>query len=420
MTGSASHSPSCVASSELTAELSAVAESTRDSIVGLTPEGTIASWNPAAEHLYGYAPEEILGKPAHILSPGGRDVAEAEFLRRVRNGKQVSRRHLDRRRKDGTVISVSVTGSPVTDVTGTVVRIVTVSYRDPVRRPGEIARTRPQFAQSQRLASLDQLTVGVAHDVNSFLVVILSYVAIIRQELKGTTESDWTAHLQTADSDLAQISRVTDQAIGLVLQFLAVVRRDVTRPKAVDLNTVVTTVGEMLRRTVGENINIVISLDDDLRPVLANSGQLEQVLLNLAINGRDAMPAGGTLTIETSNSAMDVNSIGGASESPTGRNVRLRVSDTGTGMAPEVIQHAFEPFFTTKKEGGGTGLGLAIVREILEQNEGQLRVCSEPGVGTTFAITLPVAEEPVAAPGGFYGQYHGRERAHRRVPARRP
>src|SRR6204780_2112825 len=192
-------------------------------------------------------------------------------------------------------------------------------------------------AQAQRLESLGQLAGGVAHDFNNLLAVIL--------------------------------------------------------PQVLDLDTVITTVEEMLGRTIGEHVQLVTSLAGDLWPILADPGQLEQVLVNLAVNARDAMPAGGTLTIDTSNITVDADTIAGGSRARMGRNVRLRVSDTGTGMAADVAQHVFEPFFTTKPDGGGTGLGLATVYGILTQADGDIRIYSEPGHGTTFTITLPVTAE---------------------------
>ena len=250
-----------------------------------------------------------------------------------------------------------------------------------------------QLQQAKRLESLGQLAGGVAHDFNNLLTVILSYTAFVRQELAAATESDWPARLNTADSDLAQVTRAADGAVSLTRQLLTFARPDAIRPQALDLDTVVTAVAEMLRRTLGEHIELVISLDGHLWPVLADRGQLEQVLVNLAVNARDAMPTGGTLTIDTTNRTVDADSIAGGSESPEGRNVRLRVSDTGMGMSPEVIEHVFEPFFTTKQEGKGTGLGLATTYGILAQNEGHVKIYSEPGTGTTFSIMLPVTAE---------------------------
>ena len=247
--------------------------------------------------------------------------------------------------------------------------------------------------QAQRLENLGQLAGGVAHDFNNLLAVILNYVSFVSEELAAASESDFSQRLDNALSDLVHVKQATERAVGLTRQLLAFARREVVRPQVLDLDNVIAAVGEMLRRTIGEHVELVISLAGDLWPVLADPGQLEQVLVNLAVNARDAMPAGGTLTIDTGNITVDDDSAAGGSKAQQGRNVRLRVSDTGTGMAADVIQHAFEPFFTTKEAGAGTGLGLATVYGILAQAEGNIQIYSEPGTGTTFTITLPVTTE---------------------------
>jgi signal transduction histidine kinase len=264
-------------------------------------------------------------------------------------------------------------------------------------------RLRAQLQQAQRLENLGQLAGGVAHDFNNLLAVILNYVSFVSDELAAATESDWAARLVTARADLAEVTRAGERAASLTRQLLAFARREVVRPQVLDLDAVVADVEEMLRRTLGEDVELVTSLAGHLWPVLADPGQLEQVLVNLAVNARDAMPGGGTLTIDTSNCTVDADSIAAGSESPVGPNVRLRVSDTGTGMPADVIEHAFEPFFTTKNDGTGTGLGLATVYGILAQNEGHIKIYSRPGMGTTFSIMLPVTAEaavpvPVPAP----------------------
>ena len=264
------------------------------------------------------------------------------------------------------------------------------------RRPD---KTQERLAQAQRLESLGQLAGGVAHDFNNLLAVILNYAEFAAGELAAATESDWAGRCESARDDLAQISRAGVRAAGLIRQLLAFARREVLQPEVLDLDTVITAVEDMLRRTLGEHVELVTSLAGDLHPVLADPGRLEQVLVNLAVNARDAMPGGGTLTIETGNITVDADSIAGGSESPPGPQVRLRVSDTGNGMSPEVIEHAFEPFFTTKPEGGGTGLGLATVYGILRQADGQIRIYSEAGGGTTFTINLPATTQaPAPAP----------------------
>jgi nitrogen-specific signal transduction histidine kinase/CheY-like chemotaxis protein len=266
-------------------------------------------------------------------------------------------------------------------------------------------KSQERLAQAQRMESLGQLAGGVAHDFNNLLAVILNYAAFAAEELAAATESDWAGRCESAHDDLEQISRAGERAASLTRQLLAFARREVVQPQVLDLDTVITAVEEMLRRTLGEHVELAISLAGGLHPVLADPGRLEQVLVNLAVNARDAMPGGGTLTIDTSNITVDAESIAGGSESPLGQQVRLRVSDTGTGMPPEVVAHAFEPFFTTKADDGGTGLGLATVYGILTQADGHIRIYSEPGGGTTFSITLP-ATTLAANPAATEATYH--------------
>jgi signal transduction histidine kinase/CheY-like chemotaxis protein len=273
--------------------------------------------------------------------------------------------------------------------------------REALEAPEREERVQAQLQQAQRLESLGQLAGGVAHDFNNLLAVILNYTSFVSDELTDPAESGWPERLESARSDLGQIRQAAERAAGLTRQLLAFARREVARPQVLDLGKVIIGVEEMLRRTLGEHIELSTSLAGDLWPVLADPGQLEQVLVNLAVNARDAMPSGGTLTIDTSNITVDAATIAGGSEARHGRNVRLRVSDTGTGMTAQVIEHVFEPFFTTKEEGAGTGLGLATVYGILAQAGGTIKIYSEPGAGTTFNIMLPVTAEaaaPIAEP----------------------
>ena len=260
----------------------------------------------------------------------------------------------------------------------------------------EQAKRQAQLEQAQRLENLGELAGGVAHDFNNLLAVILNYVSFAVEDLTAATGPDWARRRESALSDLGQIERSAQRAASLTRQLLAFARREVIQPRVLDLDEVIITVEDMLRRTLGEDIELVTSLAGDLEPVLADPGQLEQVLVNLAVNARDAMPGGGTLTIDTSTITVDADYIAGGSGATPGRNVRLRVSDTGTGMAPDVIEHAFEPFFTTKQKGAGTGLGLATIYGIVTQAGGHIRIYSEPGAGTTFSITLPVTAETPA------------------------
>jgi hypothetical protein len=258
------------------------------------------------------------------------------------------------------------------------------------------------LVQGQRLESLGQLAGGVAHDFNNLLGVILNYLSFASEEVAAAAGPEPAPqHLEAAGADLAEADKAAQRAAALTHQLLLFARRDVVRPQVLDFDTVVTSVEEMLRRTLGEHVELVANLAGDLWPVLADPGQIEQVLVNLAVNARDAMPDGGTLTIDTSNITVDAESIAGGSKARMGRNVRLRVSDTGVGMTPEIAEHVFEPFFTTRRDGGGTGLGLATVYGILMQADGHIWIYSQPGTGTTLTITLPVTAEaatPLAEP----------------------
>ncbi len=258
-------------------------------------------------------------------------------------------------------------------------------------------RMQAQLQQAQRLENLGQLAGGVAHDFNNLLAVILNYTTFVSETLTAANGSDWAEGRDAALGDLEQVKLAAERAARLTRQLLAFARREVIRPQVLDIDEVITAVEEMLRRTLGEHVELLTSLGADLWPVLADPGQLEQVLVTLAVTARDALPGGGTLMIDTGNITVDAATIAGGSEARHGRNVRLRVSDSGTGMAAKVVEHAFEPFFTTKGEGAGTGLGLATVYGIITQAGGSVRIYSEPGTGTTFTITLPVTTE-VALP----------------------
>jgi nitrogen-specific signal transduction histidine kinase/CheY-like chemotaxis protein len=256
-----------------------------------------------------------------------------------------------------------------------------------------------QLQQAQRLENLGQLAGGVAHDFNNLLAVILNYVAFVAEELAAPPGADWPHRLESVRGDLGQVTRAAERAAGLTRQLLAFACQEVIRPQVLDLDDVIATMADMLRRTIGDHVELVIRLGGNLWPVLADPGKLEQVLVNLAVNARDSMPGGGTLTIDTGNITVDDGSIAAGSKAWPGRHVRLRVSDTGTGMTADVTERIFEPFFTTKDEGAGTGLGLATVYGIVTQAEGGIQIHSEPGTGTTFSIMLPVTTEaavPVA------------------------
>jgi signal transduction histidine kinase/CheY-like chemotaxis protein len=255
-----------------------------------------------------------------------------------------------------------------------------------------------QSQQAQRMEVLGQLAGGVAHDFNNLLGVILNYAAFVSEELTSTAEPgpEWDRRREGAQRDVGQIQRAAERATELTRQLLAFARREVVQARVLNLNEGVTAVEELLRRTVGTDMELITSLPGNLWPILADPGQIEQVLVNLAINARDAMPGGGTLRIDTANIVVDAESVAGGSPARPGRHVRLRVSDSGTGMSADVVSHAFEPFFTTKGDGSGTGLGLATVYGIVTQAEATIGIQSEPGAGTTFTIMFPVTDDTTA------------------------
>jgi nitrogen-specific signal transduction histidine kinase/CheY-like chemotaxis protein len=256
-----------------------------------------------------------------------------------------------------------------------------------------------QLQQTQRMEVLGRLAGGIAHDFNNLLAVILNYAAFVSEELTAGAECapDWEQRRLGAQRDVGQIQRAAERATDLTHQLLAFARREVVQPRVLNLNDAVNGVEELLRRTLGEDMELDITLPDDLWPILADPGQIEQVLLNLAINASDAMPGGGTVRIDTANVAVDADSVAGGSSARPGKYVRLRVSDTGAGMSADVITHAFEPFFTTKGDGAGTGLGLATVYGIVTEAGATIAIQSEPRVGTTFTVMVPVTNEAAAS-----------------------
>ncbi|HEX6027262.1 MAG TPA: ATP-binding protein [Solirubrobacter sp.] len=316
--------------------------------------------NEAAVAAYGYTHEELLETTVDALERG-------PGLHQ---------------RKDGTTMEVSVASHPIS-FRG---REACIVIAEDVT---EKERMRLQLQQSQRLESLGQLAGGVAHDFNNLLAVILGYASFIeRRAAEGSAD----------ERDVTAIREAGERATRLTRQLLAFARREVVRPTVLDLTGVVLEMEQLLRRTIGEHVVLETSLAPDLWPIMADDGQLEQVLINLAVNARDAMPQGGTLTIDTDNVHVDEAYTEARPGLQPGRYVRLRVSDTGVGMTKEVAERAFEPFFTTKPKGKGTGLGLATIHGIVSQAGGYAQIYSEPGLGTTFSVLLPATDAAIPEP----------------------
>jgi two-component system cell cycle sensor histidine kinase/response regulator CckA len=488
--------------------LAAMVESSDDAIIGNTLDGAITSWNRGAEAIFGYQPEEAIGRPMAILIPSDSSIDLSSVLARVRNGSIVQHLETARLRKDGSRIEVSLTISPVRDLEGTVYGASTIAhditaqrlfnqaleesehrYRllfdnnpqsmwvydretlaflmvnetavrsygysreeflqmdvnairpeedvpEPLEstavwttafkregpwrhrkkdgqiisveiaahsivwgeRPARLVlatdvteriRLEEQFRQGQRLESVGKLAGGVAHDFNNLLTVIIGYAEMLLVDADDCEGSKEAAN---------QILLAGERAAELTRQLLAFSRKQVIEPSVININTILGATQTFLRRLIGEDIELVTRLDADLGLVLADPGQIHQIVMNLAINSRDAMPNGGSLHIETSNVDLDDGYRNEHAGVQPGPHVMLAVSDSGCGISPEIRARIFEPFFTTKELGKGTGLGLATVYGMVKQSGGWIWVYSEPGRGTTFKIYFPRTDEPLLTP----------------------
>jgi two-component system, cell cycle sensor histidine kinase and response regulator CckA len=369
-----------VAAEHTLRQLAAIVESSKDAIIGENLDGIIQSWNPGAEEMYGYAWAEVLAKPATILLPTGAEDEVAANVQRAREGVSTNYDTV-RMRKDGKQIKVALTVSPIRDSHGAVVGASTIA-RDITERH----RLEQQLHQSQKMEAVGLLAGGVAHDFNNLLGVIVGYAYLVH------TSGSSDEHVRNLGQ---QIINAAEKGSALTRQLLAFGRKQIMIPKVIDLSETTAGLGEMIPRLLGEDIEVRIVHGERLKHVKADPSQFEQVIMNLAVNARDAMPDGGKLTIETSNVYFDEvdarhNNL------PPGDYVLLAVSDTGEGMSDETRAHIFEPFFTTKDAGKGTGLGLATVYGIVSQSQGYIWVYSELGNGTTFKIYLPATAATAA------------------------
>jgi hypothetical protein len=382
-------------------------EGAPDAMVCVAGDGRITLVNAQAERLFGYPRAELVGQPVEVLVPDAARAAHPGHRRRyVADPKprpMGAKSQLSGRRRDGSTFPAEISLSALETGDGILVtaavRDVTEQLelraeRERLRRQADRDRLEAQLQQSQRLESLGQLAGGVAHDFNNLLAVISNYAEFISEEAaKGPGQ----ANLLTVREDVQQIQRAAERAAELTHQLLAFARRDVAQPRPLNLNEVITDVKQLLKRTLGEHVVLKTDLVPELCPVLMDPGQLEQVLVSLAVNARDAMPGGGTLSVTTG--VRDIGPAAVAGLEP-GRYARMEISDTGIGMAKEVLDRIFEPFFTTKPKGCGTGLGLATVYGIITRARGHLEVRSEPGAGATFTILLPATGRDVVAGSG--------------------
>jgi PAS domain S-box-containing protein len=366
------------------ATLEAVVRHTDEAIIGTDLDGVITAWNGGAERLFGWPAEEIIGVRASVLTDDAGAEEQREMMRRITAGERSLSFETRRFRKDGTPVEASFSVALVRDRFGqpigfsAVVRDVTAIKEAAERQRAVEERTH----QAQRMESLGKLAGGVAHDFNNILAIIVNYTDFAVEAAAGN---------DALATDLKQVRSAADRAINLTRQLLTFTRGDTIQPQDVDLNAGLAEVHAMLGRTIGEHINLIVVPSPAPVMVHADPGQLQQVLLNLAINARDAMPDGGTLVLEANTAALDSGELDMQPPLPAGTYARLLVSDTGEGMTADVAAHIFEPFYTTKPRGQGTGLGLSTVYGIVAEAGGSINVYSESGVGTTFRIYLPMA-----------------------------
>ena len=345
----------------------------------------VAAWNPSAERIFGYSRQQALGQHASfIVPPEFRPQVEQvwEGLLKQTGG---TRSANDNVTEDGRTISCEWYNTPLVDESGRVLGVASLA-QDVTER----AALEERLRQSQKMEAVGRLAGGVAHDFNNLLTVILGYSQILAEGVPAGS--------RLADST-AQIKSAADRASGITRQLLAFSRKQVLSPRIINLNDIMLNLDALLRRLIGEDVEVRTDLANDLGSVKADPGQIEQVIMNLALNARDAMPQGGKLTLETANAQLDESNSRSHQPAKPGRYVMLAVSDTGHGMLPETQARIFEPFYTTKEVGKGTGLGLSMVYGIVKQSGGYIWVYSEPDQGTTFKIYLPRVDQPAEAMG---------------------
>ena len=348
-----------------------------------TPSGEVVAANPAMATILGYeSPDELMASVTDLgtqvyVDPDVRARFLAEFEKRGLIKDFEARMY----RKDGSTIWVSLGGRAIRDSLGKIFQ-----YEGSIEDVSERKRLEEQLVQSQKMEAVGTLAGGIAHDFNNLLTAIIGYSQLAASRLN---EGD------RMFKEIEEIRKAGMRAAELTSQLLAFSRKQVLQSKVINLNTIVENIGKMIGRVIGEDVQLVTSLEPTLGHIKADPGQIEQVIMNLAVNARDAMPHGGKLIIETGEILLDEAYARLHFRVRPGRYVMLAVSDTGLGMDAETQSHIFDPFFTTKEPGKGTGLGLSTVYGIVKQSGGDVWVYSEPGRGTTFKLYLPLAEEEV-------------------------
>ena len=359
--------------------LALIVDSSQDAIIGKNLDGIITQWNKGAQHMYGYSAQEMIGRSITVLCPEDRVDEIPGILDRIRQGERVEYFESVRVTKDGRRLNVSISVSPIHDAEGKVVGASAIARDITAQKKIE-----DQLRQSQKMEAVGRLAGGVAHDFNNLLGIVTACSELLRGRVD--------------DKSLEYIDNIREAATrgaSLTRQLLAFSRRQPVQAQLLDLNQRLTEVSKLLNPLMGDDVEISLLPRSETAIVEADAGQLDQIVVNLAVNARDAMPHGGRLIIETGVYDFDEAFAREHPAMTAGRYVMMAISDNGVGMDEATRSRIFEPFFTTKEMGKGTGLGLATVYGIVKQSAGHVWVYSEPDRGTTFKIYLPSAEHKV-------------------------
>jgi PAS domain S-box-containing protein len=363
---------------EYRARLVSIIDSSEDAILSKDLNGIITSWNRGAEHIYGYTSEEAIGKHISLLTPGDRTGEISDILGKIARGETVEHHESARVTKDGRQLNVSISVSPLRDASDKIVG-ASVIARDITAQK----RSESQLRQAQKMEAIGRLAGGVAHDFNNILGIINACTEFLRDRIDPAAEPSLYVE---------NIKKASERGRSLTKQLLAFSRTSAIQPRVLDLNERLRDISKLLRPLLGDDVEILIVPRSSSAVVEADPGQLDQIVVNLAVNARDAMPHGGKFILETGAVMFDEAFAEQNQAMRPGKYVLLAVSDTGYGMDEATMSRIFEPFFTTKDVGKGTGLGLATVYGIVKQSSGHILVYSEPGHGTTFKIYFPSAE----------------------------
>jgi len=364
--------------------LAAIIDSSADAIIGKELDGTITSWNRGAEGMYGYTADEIIGKNISLLTSPDRPDEIPQILSRVARGERIEHYESVRVTKDGRHLNVSISISPIRDPEGKIVGASAIARDITAQR-----RAEDHLRQAQKMEAVGRLAGGVAHDFNNILGIVTACTELLRDRIDA--DGDQTLYL-------GNIRKAVERGTSLTRQLLTFTRKSSVQPQLIDLKAHLKDVVKLLRPLMGDDVEIVVAPRSPSAIIEIDPVQFDQILLNLAVNSRDAMPRGGKFIIETASVELDDVFTSQHRPMQAGRYILIAVSDTGVGMDAATLARVFEPFFTTKEVGKGTGLGLATVYGIVHHSGGHIWAYSEPGSGTTFKIYLPSAEDRLAEP----------------------